>query len=124
MNPEKIIQEFNSKKNRYLLISIVLDLLGMATYLLPMLGEVGDMVFAPIYGIAIFIMYRAKAIAATIGGLGGMIEELLPATDFIPSATLMWVYTFMITKTKTLKQFTQERNKELAEVNQQLDSSK
>ena len=66
-------------------------------------------------------MYRKKAIAATIGGLGGMIEEFLPTTDFIPSATLMWIYTFILTKSKTLKQLTQERNKELEDIKQQLD---
>ena len=113
MTPEKIIKKFNSKKNRYLWISIILDLLGMATYLLPVLGEVGDMIFAPLYGISIFIMYRAKTLASVIGGLGGMIEELLPTTDFIPSATMMWVYTFVIKKKESLKQYVEEENIEL-----------
>ena len=121
MKSEKTLREYHSRKNRFLVFSIILDLLGMASYLFPLLAEFSDMIFAPIYGLAIYIMYRKKTIAALIGGLGGAIEEFLPATDVIPSATIMWVYTFLIKKNSTLEAFVKERSKELETVEKFLD---
>ena len=113
MSGEKTLQEFNQKKTQYLLTSITLDVLGMVTYLIPFLGETGDMIFAPLYGLAIFIMYRKSIFSATIGGFTGTIEELLPGTDVIPTATIMWIYTYVMRKDRTLKNFVKEKKKEI-----------
>ena len=110
---EKVLKEFNSRKNIHLGISITLDILGMVTYLLPGLGEIGDIIFAPIYGLAIFIMYRRRIISAALGGVTGTIEELIPGVDVIPTATIMWIYTYIFGKDKTFKQFIKEKNREL-----------
>jgi hypothetical protein len=37
-----------SDKKRDLILSIVLDVIGMATYLIPVLGEFSDILWAPI----------------------------------------------------------------------------
>jgi hypothetical protein len=67
--------------------SIAIDLIGMATYAVPVLGEVGDLLWSPISASLIYYLY-GNAFFAVAGGL----EELGPATDFIPTATLAWLY--------------------------------
>ncbi|WP_291908521.1 hypothetical protein [Chitinophaga sp. CB10] len=70
-------------------ICVVLDLLGCASYAVPVLGEVADIVWAPV---AAIIFYRL--FGGTLGSFGSMftfIEELFPGTDFIPTFTLSWV---------------------------------
>lgn len=71
-------------------ISVIIDIIGMATYLIPGLGEFADAIWAPIQGILIYILYRNL-----IGSGIGVVEELLPMTDAVPSATLMWFYTLL-----------------------------
>ena len=72
-----------------LLFCLVMDAIGYATYAVPFLGELGDLVWAPL---SAFIFY--KTFGGTKGALGGIfnfIEEILPGLDFIPSFTLMWL---------------------------------
>ena len=69
-----------------LIISIVIDLVGMATYAVPVVGEFFDVIWSWISGFLIYVMYKNKPLAVT-----GWIEELLPGTDFIPTATICWV---------------------------------
>ena len=109
MDKEKALLAFQKQKNRHLIISILLDLLGMSTYLLPVMGELGDTIFAPFYGIAIFVMYRKALIPAALGGFAGALEEFLPASDIIPTATVMWVYYYIVRNKKALNQFADDR---------------
>lgn len=62
-----------------------LDFMGNASYFLPALGEVGDVGFAPAQAVALKMMFDANGIAAL-----GLVEELLPFTDVLPTATLAW----------------------------------
>jgi hypothetical protein len=121
MTNEKALKEFNSKKNQHLFLSIILDILGMTTYLIPLLGEAGDAIFAPFYGLAIFIMYRKSILSAAVGGTTGVVEELLPGTDVVPTATIMWIYTYIFRKESTLKNFVKDKNKEIRAL-KELDS--
>lgn len=107
-----ISAEFQSKKKKHLVISIILDAIGMLSFAVPFLGEVGDSLFAPVYGILIFMMYRQKTLAGLAGGIIGFIEELLPATDILPTATIMWLYTYILQKDKTFKRFAEAKQKE------------
>ncbi|MEO7310569.1 MAG: hypothetical protein ABIX01_09235 [Chitinophagaceae bacterium] len=75
-------------KQPSLLFCIVMDLIGMATYSIPVLGELGDVVWAPVSGIIFFISFGG--VRGAMGGLFNFIEEILPGTDFIPSFTIMW----------------------------------
>lgn len=83
-----------SHKQRNLFLGILFDFIGMLTYLVPFLGEFADTIWAPLSGVLLAIMYKG-----TIGKVGGVIEfleELCPFTDFIPTFTLTWIYTYVI----------------------------
>lgn len=82
-----------------LISSILLDLVGMATYLFPFIGESFDIIWAPIAGFILNRMYKG-----TVGKVGGIIvflEEILPITDIIPTFTLTWIYTRYFSNEKT-----------------------
>ncbi len=69
-------------------LCIFLDLLGMATYLLPVLGETVDLVWAPISGYIFFKLFGGRF--GIIGGVLNFLEEVIPFTDIIPSFTIAW----------------------------------
>lgn len=72
----------------HIALCIILDIIGYASFSLPILGEVSDLIWAPLSG---FIFYRL--FGGKVGILGGgfsFIEELLPFTDFIPTFTIAW----------------------------------
>lgn len=62
---------------------LMMDGIGMASYIVPGLGETFDVVWA---FIGAFIFYRYFKTAG--GATGALMEELLPMTDFVPSFTL------------------------------------
>jgi hypothetical protein len=65
-----------------------MDLVGYASYSIPVLGEVSDFIWAPISGIVFFFTFGGWK--GAVGGMFDFVEELLPGTDFIPSFTIMW----------------------------------
>ncbi|MEO7317195.1 MAG: hypothetical protein ABIW47_18540 [Ginsengibacter sp.] len=69
---------------------IILDLLGMASYLLPVLGETFDFIWAPISGILFFYLFGMKKFGM-IGGIISIIEEISPGFDIIPTFTIAWI---------------------------------
>lgn len=83
-----------SNKQRNLFLGILFDLIGMMTYLIPFLGEFADSIWAPISGI--FLMFMYKGMIGKVGGIIEFTEEFLPFTDFIPTFTLTWIYTYVI----------------------------
>uniref|UniRef100_K3XBS1 Uncharacterized protein n=1 Tax=Globisporangium ultimum (strain ATCC 200006 / CBS 805.95 / DAOM BR144) TaxID=431595 RepID=K3XBS1_GLOUD len=75
-------------KSRKLLASLVIDFVGNATFALPLIGELADWVWAPISASLVSTLYsdsspHLKYVA--------FIEEWLPFTDFIPTATIGWL---------------------------------
>jgi len=83
-------------KERNLFLGILFDLIGMLTFAIPVLGEFGDTIWAPISGYLLTKMY--KGTIGKIGGIIGFLEEILPFSDFIPTFTLTWIYTYVIKK--------------------------
>ena len=71
-----------------LLFCVLMDMIGYASYAIPFFGEIADIFWAPISAIIFFISFGGWK--GALGGIGNMIEELLPGTDFIPSFTIMW----------------------------------
>ena len=71
---------------RKLLACMAVDAIGFSSYLLPGVGELGDAVWAPIQAYFLYFMFGSTHIAAV-----GFFEEMLPGTDFVPTATLGWV---------------------------------
>jgi len=76
------------KSSPSLLLCIVMDIIGYATYSIPVLGEFGDLLWAPV---SAFIFYRMfGGWKGAMGGVFNFIEEILPGMDFIPSFSIMW----------------------------------
>ncbi|MEP6513507.1 MAG: hypothetical protein ABJA79_06545 [Parafilimonas sp.] len=88
------------KQHSSLLFCIVMDLIGYATYSLPFIGELGDLVWAPISAFIFYKTFGGKK--GIIGGVFNFIEELLPGTDFIPSFTIMWVWQYFARRKNTI----------------------
>jgi len=87
-----------SNKTGKLVASILLDLVGMMSYIIPAFAEITDVIWAPIAGLILATIYKG-----TIGKIGGVIEfleEIIPFTDFIPTFTLTWFYEYYIAKKK------------------------
>ena len=80
-------------KSSKLVLSIIFDLLGMASYLIPALGETLDLVWAPIAGILMYNMYGGTT--GILGGIFSTLEEASPGADLIPTFTLVWLYTYV-----------------------------
>ena len=72
--------------NLKLCACLAVDAVGFSSYLLPGLGEVFDAGWAPIQAWFLYYMFGGVRIATI-----GFFEELLPGTDFCPSATLGWL---------------------------------
>ncbi len=71
-----------------LLLCLFFDFVGCATYLIPGLGEISDVFWAPLSAFIFYSMFKKK-----LGIYGAVIsysEEVLPWTDFIPTFTLAW----------------------------------
>ncbi len=92
----------NKKSSKKLLLqSVIYDVIGMVTMFIPVIGPFLDIVWAP---------YAAKKMNDMYPGTEGkiasvivFIEEILPWTDFVPTFTIMWVYTYVF-KTKQASQ--------------------
>jgi hypothetical protein len=74
-----------NKQQPSLTFCIIMDVLGYATYAIPGLGELGDIVFAPISAVIFYTMFGSWK-----GALFNFAEEIIPGTDFVPSFTIMW----------------------------------
>ena len=82
------------QKNKLLYQGILFDLIGMVTMVIPLIGPFLDVLWAP---------YAAKRMSEMYPGKKGkwasalvFIEEILPFTDVVPSFSLMWLYTFVL----------------------------
>lgn len=81
-----------NKQQPSLLFCLAMDALGYATYAIPVLGEFGDIAWAPI---SAFVFYKTfGGWKGAFGSVFNFFEELLPGLDFIPSYTLMWVWNY------------------------------
>lgn len=65
--------------------SVIIDTVGSSSYAIPVLGDVGDLFWAPMQSYMINTMYKTPWLTTL-----GFLEEILPFTDFIPTATLGW----------------------------------
>lgn len=88
-----------NKKYKLLLTGILLDGIGMLSFVIPLIGETFDVVWAPISSYIIIKMY--KGTAGKVAGVISFIEEVgIFGTDIIPTFTLTWLYTYLIKKEK------------------------
>lgn len=73
-----------------LVFCVLMDLIGYASYALPILGEFGDIIWAPISALIFFRTFGGWK--GAFGGMFNFVEEILPGLDFIPSFTIMWLW--------------------------------
>jgi hypothetical protein len=69
-------------------LCILLDVIGMATYIFPAVGEYADIVWAPISAYIFFKLFGGRV--GKIGAVLNFLEEILPFTDIIPTFTIAW----------------------------------
>ena len=69
-----------------------MDAIGCVTYLLPGLGEFGDIIWAPLSAIIFYKTFGGWK--GAVGGVFNFVEEIFPGTDFIPSFTIMWLWKY------------------------------
>ncbi len=84
----------HGNKWRYLLLGLLLDGIGMLSFVIPGIGEFSDVIWAPLAGWLMTRMYKGRV--GQVAGVIAFLEELIPGFDFIPSFTLMWLYTFLL----------------------------
>ena len=83
-----------ANKQRNLVLGILFDLIGMMSFTIPFIGEFSDVVWAPLSGYLMTRLY--KGTSGKVGGVDSFLEEIIPFSDFIPSFTLMWIYTYVL----------------------------
>ena len=94
---------YQREKSTKLTIAIALDIVGMMSFLVPGVAELTDVVWAPIAAVANFLLFRGFTGAA--GGMGTFLEELLPATDWIPSFTITWGIKYIVRENQAIAEF-------------------
>lgn len=76
-----------------LILGIIFDLIGYASYVIPGFAELSDVIWAPISAWLMTRMY--KGTSGKVGAIITFVEEILPFTDAVPTFTLMWLYTYV-----------------------------
>jgi hypothetical protein len=92
------MSELKNKKIRNLFLGILFDAIGLVSFVIPGIGEFSDIIWAPISAWLMTRLYKGR-----IGQAAGMVtfvEELIPGSDFIPTFTIMWLYTYVFKKQK------------------------
>jgi len=81
-------------KIQKLLLGLLFDAIGMASYLIPGIGDLLDVFWAPLAGWLMTRLYKGKIGQAA--GIVTFVEELIPGIDVIPTFTIMWLYTYVL----------------------------
>ena len=82
------------KKQPSLVFCILMDVIGLMTssYAVPILGDVADVIWAPISAVIFFRTFGGWK--GAFGSVFNFVEELLPGLDFIPSFTITWFWMY------------------------------
>jgi hypothetical protein len=86
--------EFVNNKKRDLFLGLLFDAIGMLSFTVPFIGEFSDVIWAPVAGYLMTRMYKGSV--GKVGGVLAFMEEILPFSDFIPTFTLTWIYSYWI----------------------------
>ena len=80
--------KMNKKKIPGLVICIIMDIIGYASFAIPGLGELSDIIWAPVSALIFYKFFGGRF--GLFGGILDFVEEALPFTDFIPTFTIAW----------------------------------
>lgn len=69
-----------------LAVCIVIDLIGSGGLGIPLVSDILDVITAPLAALALHALFGNPAVT-----LAGFVEEILPGTDGIPTATIAWL---------------------------------
>lgn len=94
------IKRYYKLKYQKLILSAIIDFVGMVSYLFPVVGGSFDLVWGPISGLFIYLLFPKHKGMAILGAA----EEMLPVTDFIPTACMTWILVYKNNK-KALSEF-------------------
>ncbi|AEH02457.1 hypothetical protein [Lacinutrix sp. 5H-3-7-4] len=88
----------NTSKYKKLALGILFDAVGYVSFVVPFLGEFIDLFWAPASSWLMTKMYKGRKgkVAAAVS----FVEEILPGLDIIPTFTIMWFYTYLISTKK------------------------
>lgn len=89
------------KNTPSLIVCLVMDLIGCLSYAVPLLGEVSDVVWAPISAIVFYRLFGGPV--GMFGGLFNFIEELFPGIDFIPTFTISRLVVYLMQQRQSYK---------------------
>jgi hypothetical protein len=64
--------------------------MGMVSYLLPVIGETEDVLWAPLSAVIFYFLFGKKKFGL-LGGVFSFLEEISPGFDFIPTFTIAWL---------------------------------
>lgn len=67
---------------------VVMDLIGYASFAVPVVGELLDIAWAPLSAAIYMKMFGFKK--GFMGGMFQFLEEILPGLDIIPTFTITW----------------------------------
>jgi hypothetical protein len=70
-----------------LLLCIIIDTIGSANEAIPIVGEIVDVVYAPIAALLLRQLFQGSNVVFLLE----FVEEILPFTDVLPLATICWV---------------------------------
>jgi|EP00982_Pelagococcus_subviridis_P016280 hypothetical protein len=83
---QKAVEGITPEAWAKLVICLLIDGVGDSSFLLPGVGEFSDAAYAPLEAFLLGQLFRSNAISSL-----GFVEEALPFTDVLPTATLAWV---------------------------------
>jgi hypothetical protein len=72
------------------ILCVAFDIIGIFTYLIPGLGELADIAWAPAQAGFIWSLVGGEKYGMSMVVLG-FAEEVLPFTDIVPSCTIAWL---------------------------------
>lgn len=96
MENTQINTSFQTQKTTKLFLGLLFDAIGMISFAIPGVGEFSDVIWAPIAGYLMTLMYKGRV--GKVAGFLTFLEEIIPFTDIIPSFTLTWLYTYYFKK--------------------------
>lgn len=79
-----------SQKSVSIELCVLMDAIGYASYVVPGIAEMADVVWAPLSSYLLYRWFGGKVGIA--GGIINFIEEAFPGLDLIPTFTLTWIY--------------------------------